>query len=97
MVYNIYSMVGGDSWIEGFLFVCLFVCLFLRFTLCMWVHCHFLQAHQKKASDLTTDGWEPPCGCWELNLGPLEEVLTTDPSPSLHPWIEGFGWNHIEA
>lgn len=20
-----------------------------------------------------TDGYEPPCGCWELNLGPLEE------------------------
>jgi hypothetical protein len=20
-----------------------------------------------------TDGCEPPCGCWELNLGPLEE------------------------
>jgi hypothetical protein len=18
-----------------------------------------------------TDGWEPPCGCWELNSGPL--------------------------
>ena len=30
-----------------------------------------------------TDGWEPPCGCWELNLGPLEEqsvLLTTEPS-----------------
>lgn len=26
-----------------------------------------------------TDGYEPPCGCWELNLGPLEEqpVLVT--------------------
>ena len=20
-----------------------------------------------------TNGFEPPCGCWELNLGPLEE------------------------
>ena len=30
-----------------------------------------------------TDGCEPPCGCWELNLGPLEEqsvFLTTEPS-----------------
>jgi hypothetical protein len=26
-----------------------------------------------------SDGCEPPCGCWELNSGPLEEqsVLTT--------------------
>jgi hypothetical protein len=33
-----------------------------------------------------TDGCEPPCGCWELNSGPLEEqsvLLTTE--PSLHP------------
>jgi hypothetical protein len=27
----------------------------------------------KRASDLITDGCEPPCGCWELHLGPLEE------------------------
>jgi hypothetical protein len=29
-----------------------------------------------------TDGCEPPCGCWELNSGPLEEqsvLLTTEP------------------
>jgi hypothetical protein len=29
-----------------------------------------------------TDGYEPPCGYWELNLGPLEEqlvLLTTKP------------------
>jgi hypothetical protein len=32
------------------------------------------------------DGCEPPCGCWELNSGPLEEqwVLLT-PEPSLQP------------
>jgi hypothetical protein len=29
--------------------------------------------HQKRASDPITDGCEPPCGCWELNSGPLEE------------------------
>jgi hypothetical protein len=30
-----------------------------------------------------TDGFELPCGCWKLNLGPLEEqlvFLTTEPS-----------------
>jgi hypothetical protein len=29
------------------------------------------------------DGCEPPCGCWDLNSGPLEEqlvLLTTEPS-----------------
>jgi hypothetical protein len=28
---------------------------------------------QSGASDPVTDGCEPPCGCWELNPGPLEE------------------------
>jgi hypothetical protein len=47
------------------------------------VHCSCLQAHQKKASDPITDGCEPPCDCWELNSGPLEELsvlLTAEPS-----------------
>jgi len=28
-------------------------------------------------------GCEPPCGCWDLNLGPSEEqsvLITTEPS-----------------
>jgi hypothetical protein len=32
-----------------------------------------LQTHQKRESDLVTDGCEPPCGCWDLNSGPSEE------------------------
>lgn len=35
------------------------------------------------ASDLITYGCEPPCGCWDLNSGLLEEqsvLLTTEPS-----------------
>ena len=42
-----------------------------------------MSAGQKRAPDLITDGWKPPCGCWELNSGPLEEqamLLTTEPS-----------------
>jgi hypothetical protein len=39
--------------------------------------------HTKKmASNLITDGCEPPCGCWDLNSGPLEEqsmLLTAEP------------------
>jgi len=41
--------------------------------------------HQKRASDPITDASEPPCGCWELNSGPLEEqsvLLTTFDSDS---------------
>ena len=37
----------------------------------------------KRASDFPIDGYEPPCGCWELNPGPLEEqpvLLTAEPS-----------------
>ena len=47
-------------------------------------HCS-LQTHQKRASDLITDGCEPPCGCWELNSGLLEEqsvLFTAEPSPA---------------
>jgi hypothetical protein len=48
------------------------------FILFIGVHCS-CQTHQKRASDPITDGCEPPCGCWELNSGPLEEqsVLLT--------------------
>ncbi|CAO2644820.1 Syntaxin-binding protein 4, partial [Lemmus lemmus] len=28
---------------------------------------------QRRAPDLITDGCEPPCGCWELNSGLLED------------------------
>jgi hypothetical protein len=42
-----------------------------------------LPTGQKRASDPIADGCEPPCGCWELNSGPLEEqpvLLTSEPS-----------------
>jgi hypothetical protein len=32
-----------------------------------------LPAGQKRASELIIDGFKLPCGCWELDLGPLEE------------------------
>jgi hypothetical protein len=50
-----------------------------------------LHTHQKRASDSITDGCEPPCSCWELNSGPLEEqsvLLTTE--PSLQPQLTFF-------
>jgi len=30
-------------------------------------------ACQERASDPSVDDCEPPCGCWKLNSGPLEE------------------------
>ena len=42
-----------------------------------------MPAGQKRAPDPTTDGCEPPCGCWELNSGPLKEqsvLLISEPS-----------------
>jgi hypothetical protein len=38
-------------------------------------------ACQKRAVNPITDGCEAPCGCWELNSGPLEEqpmLLTSE-------------------
>ena len=49
------------------------------------VHCSWHQTHQKRASDSITDDCELPCGCWELNSGPLEEqsmLLIAEPSPA---------------
>ena len=50
-----------------------------------------MPACQKRALDPSVDGCEPPCGCWELNSGPLEEqsvLLTT--GPTLHPWLHSL-------
>ena len=44
--------------------------------------------HQKRASDPITDGREPPCACWELSSGPLEEKpLLLTAGPSLQPLL----------
>ena len=43
----------------------------------------FILTQQKRAPVLTIDGYEQPCGCWELNWDPLEEqpvLLTSEPS-----------------
>jgi hypothetical protein len=41
--------------------------------------------------DPIADGYKPPCGCWELNSGALEEQLvrlTTE--PAISPAPNGF-------
>ena len=49
------------------------------------VHCSaaYMLAYQKRAPDFIIDACEPPCGCLELNSGPLEEqpVLSTSEPP----------------
>ncbi|XP_076772916.1 surfactant-associated protein 2 isoform X2 [Arvicanthis niloticus] len=50
----------------------------------------YLKTHQKRASDPTTDGCEPPWGCWELNSGSLEEqsvLLTFEPNNLSSPHL----------
>jgi len=53
---------------------------------CMYVHSVYLVAMEVRPGTGVTDGCEPPCGCWEVNPGPLPEqkvLLATE--PSLHP------------
>jgi hypothetical protein len=64
--------------------------------------CSCLQTHQKRASDFITDGCEPPCGCWDLNSGPLEDqsvLLTTEPSlqPNSHLSLISLNINGLNS
>jgi hypothetical protein len=87
----------------------LFYFIFLKIYL-FYVYEHTVAVfNQKRALDPITDGFEPPCGCWELNSGPLEEqsvLLTTQPSllpptrfslkvlPPLSTALWGLAFNH---
>ena len=37
-----------------------------------------------------TDSCEPPCGCWELNLGLLPEQMLSTTEPSPQPLTSNF-------
>ena len=66
----------------GHCFVSLNFVLFCLKIYLFYVHCCCLQTHLKRASDPIRDGCQLPCGCWDLNSGPLEEqsvLLTTEP------------------
>jgi hypothetical protein len=78
--------------VKFFFFKDLFIYLFIYlFIICKYTVAVFRQ-HQKRASDLITGGCEPPCGCWDLNFGPLEEqsgALThwaISPAPTVKFW-----------
>ena len=63
----------------------------------LYIYIRYLQAHQKMVTNPITDGCEPPCGCWELNSGSLEEqsvLLTAE--PSLQPQ-KSFFWSLISG
>jgi hypothetical protein len=45
------------------------------YLLCIQCSACIYACRQKRTPDPVTDGCEPPCGCWELNSGPLEEQL----------------------
>lgn len=34
--------------------------------------------------------YKVPCGCWELNLGPLQEQQVMHCEPSLQPWLRAL-------
>ena len=50
--------------------------------MCMSVLSAGMPMRQKRSSDPIIDDCELPCGCWDLNSGPLEEqlvLLTAEP------------------
>jgi hypothetical protein len=47
--------------------------LFIYLFIYLFNVCEYIKTHQKRESDLITDGCELPCGCWELDSGPLED------------------------
>ena len=84
LVWNLDFPFGMPSpFLSSFFFFFCFLFFNDSFILFIWVHCSCLQTHQKRVSDSIMDGCESPCGCWELNSGPLEEqsvLLTVEPS-----------------
>jgi hypothetical protein len=46
--------------------------------------------HQNGVSDLITGGCEPPCGCWDLNSGPLKEQSVLLPAEPSHQPNKSF-------
>jgi hypothetical protein len=65
--YEFHFLFPHVSYLGAFFFLNLFI-------YCMKVYYSCLQTPQNRAFDC-----KPPCGCWELNSGPLEEqsVLST--------------------
>ena len=85
------SVVGSPERIELFFFLktYLFFYVYSILSTCM-------PARQKRTPNLITDGCEPPCGCWELDSGPLEEqpvLLTSEQSLQLPVCFLSLGFS----
>ena len=68
---------------KSFFFLRFIYLLCIQSSVCMYTY------SQMMVQDLITDGCDPPCSCWTLNSGPLEEqpvLLTSEPSLQ-PPWI----------
>jgi hypothetical protein len=53
----------------------------------MYMSTLLLSSDTQEEGILIIDDYEPPCGCWELNSGPLEEqsvLLTAEQSLQLN-------------
>jgi hypothetical protein len=57
-----------------YLFIYLFTYLLFNAHACFI--CMYTSSCQKRASDPSINVYEPPCGCWKVNSGPLEEQQT---------------------
>jgi len=63
--------------------------------------CRVIYFMYLRTSDPITDGCEPPCGCWDLNSGLLQEqsvLLTAEPSLQLQRVVQtkAFGqWSPV--
>ena len=60
------ALPGYKKYFFFFFFLKIYLFIICKYTVAVF-------RHQKRASDLITDGCEPPCGCWDLNSGPSEE------------------------
>lgn len=61
----------------------IFICIFCLHNVCLHMQAWCPQWQEEAAGALgigVTDGCEPPHGCWELNLGPLEEQSVLSPA-----------------
>jgi hypothetical protein len=66
-VYVHLTQFSGKFFFKFYLFIYLFIYFYLyEYTVAV-----FRRSPVECASDPITDGCEPPCGCWDLNSGPL--------------------------
>lgn len=56
---------------------------------CVWVFC--LRVHPFTTCEPGTQGGgEPPCGCWQLNPGPLQQQVLLTIEPTFQPHVPTF-------